>query len=196
MHVENWLAANAITDHQRFDAAQPRQVQASGRCRLRGGFSPAGDANALRDQLMQMVGAGQIPSADQLTSMFQPDRTERRHVYRVAPASRGARRLLSSAARTLRTADPVEVLGDSLDESLSLPPGAEAYRRPHAFETRFSERAPRALALDLTPTDPQADPAASRRHGASHALGCVHRPVRGPGPVLARRAERAAALRL
>lgn len=81
-------------------------------------------------------------------------------MYTGAPASRGARRLLSSAARTLRTADPVEVLGDYLDQSLSLPPGAEAYRRPHAFETRFSEQAPRALALDLTPTDPQADPAA------------------------------------
>ena len=39
-------------------------------------------------------------------------------MYTGAPASRGARRLLSSAARTLRTADPVEVLGDYLDESL------------------------------------------------------------------------------
>ncbi len=75
------------------------------------------------------------------------------------PASLGARRLLSSAARALRTADPVGVLGDYLDESLSLPAGAPAYRRPHVFETRFAERTPRALALDLTPADPYADPA-------------------------------------
>ena len=69
-HVENWLAANSITDHQRFDAAQPREVQAVGSLPAPGGFSPP-DANALRDQLMQMVGAGQIPSADQLNQMFQ-----------------------------------------------------------------------------------------------------------------------------
>jgi hypothetical protein len=69
-HVENWLAANAITDHQRFDAAQPREVQAVGSLPAPGGFSPP-DANAIRDQLMQMVGAGQIPSADQLNQMFQ-----------------------------------------------------------------------------------------------------------------------------
>jgi hypothetical protein len=69
-HVENWLAANSITDYQRFDAAQPRQVQAVGSLPAPGGFSPP-DANALRDQLMQMVGAGQIPSADQLNQMFQ-----------------------------------------------------------------------------------------------------------------------------
>ncbi|GAB2603502.1 hypothetical protein [Kribbella endophytica] len=85
------------------------------------------------------------------------------------PASRGARRLLTSAARSLRTADPVDVLGNYLDESLSLPRGAAAYRRPHVFETRFAERSPRSLSLDLSPSDPYADQAA-RVSGTTQAM--------------------------
>lgn len=89
-------------------------------------------------------------------------------MYRAAPASVGAKRLLSSAARSLRTADPVAVLGGVIDESLYLPPGSDAYRRPHAFETKFSERAPRTLAFDLTPADPYAEPT-QRVEGATRA---------------------------
>ena len=68
-HVENWLAANAITDTQRFDAAQPRELQPTGSLPAVGGFMGT-DTNAVRDQLMQMVGAGQMPTADQLNQLF------------------------------------------------------------------------------------------------------------------------------
>ncbi len=68
-HVENWLAANAITDTERFDAAQPRDMQPTGALPAGGGFMGS-DSTAIRDQLMQMVGAGQMPSADQLNQLF------------------------------------------------------------------------------------------------------------------------------
>lgn len=86
-----------------------------------------------------------------------------------APASAGARRLLSAASRRLRTADPAEHLGPFLDESLSLPAGSPAYRRPHAFETRFSETAPRRLALGMAVGDPRAAPS-ERVEGATRAM--------------------------
>ena len=90
-------------------------------------------------------------------------------MHPASPASLGARRLLSTAARALRTADPVGLLGGFIDTSLSLPAGAEPYRRPHAFETRFSERAPRTLAFDLTAADPHAGPQ-ERVAGATRAM--------------------------
>lgn len=68
-HVENWLAANAITDTQRFDAAQPRDTAPTSSLPAMGGFS-APDSNAIRDQLMQMVGSGQMPSVDQVNQLF------------------------------------------------------------------------------------------------------------------------------
>lgn len=68
-HVENWLAASAITDTQRFDAAQPREIPASSSLPAMGGFT-APDSNAIRDQLMQMVGSGQMPSVDQVSQLF------------------------------------------------------------------------------------------------------------------------------
>jgi hypothetical protein len=100
-------------------------------------------------------------------------------MYTGVPASRGARRLLSTAAQTLRTADPVDLLGPCIDELLSLPAGAQAYRRPHAFEMRFSERAPRALAMDLTPADPQADSVA-RVAGSTRAMRSMVQQQYGP----------------
>lgn len=100
-------------------------------------------------------------------------------MYKASPASLGARRLLSTAAHSLRTADPVGLLGGFIDESLQLPPGAEAYRRPHAFETRFSERTPRDLAFDLSPTEPDAGPP-ERVAGATRAMRHVVGGVMGP----------------
>ncbi|MFI5896825.1 hypothetical protein ACIA5D_42665 [Actinoplanes sp. NPDC051513] len=100
-------------------------------------------------------------------------------MHAASPASLGARRLLSSAARRLHTADPVGLLGGYLDESLALPPGAQAYRRPHAFETRFSERAPSTLAFDLSPADPLAGPP-ERVAGATRAMRQVVGGTFGP----------------
>jgi hypothetical protein len=85
------------------------------------------------------------------------------------PAALGAKRLLSSAARALRTADPVERLAPFIDESLRLPPGSHAYQRPHAFDTRFSERSPRNLALGMSVGDPLAPPS-ERAIGATKAM--------------------------
>lgn len=68
-HVENWLAASAVTDSQRFDAAQPREVQSSNSLPAMGGYGGS-DSTVVRDQLMQMVGSGQMPTADQLNQLF------------------------------------------------------------------------------------------------------------------------------
>ncbi|WP_433361221.1 hypothetical protein ACQPZX_28100 [Actinoplanes sp. CA-142083] len=69
VHVENWLAASAITDTQRYDAAQPREAPAAPSLPQLGGFT-APDPNAIRDQLMQMVNSGQTPSADQVQQLL------------------------------------------------------------------------------------------------------------------------------
>ncbi len=90
----------------------------------------------------------------------------------VAPAALGAKRLLSTAARRLGTVDPVAQLAPFLDESLQLPPGSLAYRRPHAFETRFSERAPRNLQLGMSVGDPEA-PGSERTNGTTRAMRYV-----------------------
>ena len=89
-----------------------------------------------------------------------------------APAALGAKRLLTSAARKLGTADPVEQLAPFIDESLYLPAGARAYRRPHAFETRFSERSPRNLQIDMAVGDPEA-PGIERTGAATRAMRYV-----------------------
>lgn len=89
-----------------------------------------------------------------------------------APAALGAKRLLSAAAQRLGTADPVEQLAPFIDESLQLPAGASAYSRPHAFETRFSERAPRSLQLGMTVGDPHA-PGQAHADGATRAMRYV-----------------------
>ncbi|WP_367325935.1 hypothetical protein [Streptomyces sp. HUAS ZL42] len=87
-------------------------------------------------------------------------------------AATGAKRLLSSASRILRTADPVEQLAPFIDESLHLPPGAAEYRRPHAFETHFSERTPRRLELGMTMGDPEAT-VLDRVGGATRAMRLI-----------------------
>lgn len=69
-----------------------------------------------------------------------------------------ARQLLHSAARELRTVDPVDVLGQELDESLPGPPGASLYRGRRALEPRFSELSAGPLAFDLVPGGPAASP--------------------------------------
>lgn len=78
-----------------------------------------------------------------------------------APASQGAKHLLTSAAHVLHTADPVAELAPDLDETLPLPAGSPPYRRRRTFETRFSEQVPRSLAVGLAPGDPE-QPAADR----------------------------------
>jgi hypothetical protein len=71
--VESWLAANSVNDSTRFDAAQPREVATSpsipsfnGSSNGFGGF----DSDAVKNQLMQMVSAGQMPTADQVNQLF------------------------------------------------------------------------------------------------------------------------------
>lgn len=73
-------------------------------------------------------------------------------------AAARARQLLHSAARELRTVDPVDVLGDVLDESLPGPAGASLYRGRRTLEPRFSELAAGPLAFDLVPGGPSASP--------------------------------------
>lgn len=73
-------------------------------------------------------------------------------------AATGAKELLHGAARQLRTADPVDALGDVLDQSLSRPPGDRAYREQSMLEPRFSETAAGSLAFDLLPGGPSASP--------------------------------------
>lgn len=89
-----------------------------------------------------------------------------------APAALGAKRLLSTAARKLGTADPVAQLAPFIDESLQLPPGSRAYQRPHAFETRFSERSPRNLHLGMAVGDPEG-PGSERTNGTTRAMRYV-----------------------
>lgn len=84
-------------------------------------------------------------------------------------AAHDAKRWLSKAARALRTADPVDHLASFIDESLQLPPGAQAYRRPHTFETHFSERTPRHLEVGMTVGDPFAPPQ-EKVDGATRAM--------------------------
>src|SRR5687768_16454253 len=95
------------------------------------------------------------------------------------PAALGAKRLLSSAARKLGTADPMEHLAPFIDETLQLPPGSQAYRRPHAFETRFSERSPRALQVGMSVGDPFAI-GPDRTIGTTRAMRYVVRRNFGP----------------
>jgi hypothetical protein len=74
-------------------------------------------------------------------------------------AAAGARTLLQSAARQLRTANPVDAMGHELDDSLTRPAGDDAYRRRRTLEPRFSETAAGSLAFDLLPGGPLASPA-------------------------------------
>lgn len=74
-HVENWLAANAITDTERFNASQPIDTTAVPSLPNLGsdGFGAAADgfdATQVKNQLMQMVSSGQMPTADQVNQMF------------------------------------------------------------------------------------------------------------------------------
>lgn len=90
-------------------------------------------------------------------------------------ASEGARTLLHGAALRLRTADPVHELGDVLDDSLSRPPGDEAYRGTHTLEPHFSENAAGNLAFDLLPGGPWGNP----RDRLATATGTVRRLTAG-----------------
>jgi hypothetical protein len=74
-------------------------------------------------------------------------------------AAAGAKALLHGAARRLDTADPVRDVGPLLDQSLTHPPGDEAYRRSRPFETTFSELRAHDLAFDLEPGGPSASAA-------------------------------------
>jgi hypothetical protein len=69
-----------------------------------------------------------------------------------------ARRLLQSAARDLHTVDPVQVLGEELDESLPGPAGAALYQGRRTLEPQFSELSAGPLAFDLVPGGPSASP--------------------------------------
>jgi hypothetical protein len=73
-------------------------------------------------------------------------------------AAGDARELLHGAARQLRTADPVDELGDVLDESLSRPSGDAAYLAQSTLEPHFDETAAGSLAFDLLPGGPWASP--------------------------------------
>src|SRR3954469_3665746 len=74
-------------------------------------------------------------------------------------AAADAKTLLHGAAEQLHTADPVKELSAVLDGSLALPPGDPGYREQSTFEPRFSETAAGALAFDLLPGGPIANPA-------------------------------------
>lgn len=97
----------------------------------------------------------------------------------ISTAADRTKRWLSRAARELRTADPVAHLAPFLDESLGPPPGSQVYRRPHAFETRFSERTPRHLELGMSVGDPLGPPQA-RVDGATRAMRHVVHHSFGP----------------
>lgn len=73
-------------------------------------------------------------------------------------AASRAKALLHGAARQLRTVDPVDVLGDVLDESLPGPPGSAVHSGRRTLEPRFSELDAGPLAFDLLPGGPMATP--------------------------------------
>lgn len=82
-----------------------------------------------------------------------------------------ARHLLHSAARELRTIDPVDVLGEELDESLPGRAGASLYRGRRTLEPRFSELSAGPLSFDLVPGGPGASP----RERIERATGTMRR---------------------
>ncbi len=72
-HVENWLAANTVNDAQRFEESQLRESAPSTSLPNFGGVGGASggvDSEAVKNQLMQMVSAGQMPTADQVEQLF------------------------------------------------------------------------------------------------------------------------------
>lgn len=73
-------------------------------------------------------------------------------------AASRAKALLHGAARQLRTVDPVDLLGDVLDESLPGPAGSAIHSGRRALEPRFSELGAGPLAFDLVPGGPAASP--------------------------------------
>lgn len=70
--AENWLAANGVNDQQRMEQSQIRESQATGSLPSLGG-SPVGgfDSSGVRDQLMNMVNSGQMPTPDQVEQLFR-----------------------------------------------------------------------------------------------------------------------------
>jgi hypothetical protein len=69
-----------------------------------------------------------------------------------------AKALLHGAARQLHTVDPVDLLGEVLEESLPGPPGSGVHSGRRALEPRFSELGAGPLAFDLLPGGPTATP--------------------------------------
>ena len=71
-HVENWLAANTVSDQQRFEESQLRESAPSASLPSFGSSGAGGgvDSEAVKNQLMQMVSAGQMPTADQVEQLF------------------------------------------------------------------------------------------------------------------------------
>jgi hypothetical protein len=73
--VESWLAASTVNDRERLEASQPAEVKGSPSLPAFGagtnGASPDGfDAEQVKNQLLQMVSAGQMPTADQVQQFF------------------------------------------------------------------------------------------------------------------------------
>lgn len=72
-NVENWLAANLVNDRQRMEQSQLRESAPAASLPSFGGTDGGigFDSNAVKDQLMQMVSTGQLPTADQVEQMFR-----------------------------------------------------------------------------------------------------------------------------
>ena len=75
VHVENWLAANGINDSERAAASQLVDAGAAPSLPTFGGAGLSGnggfDATGARDQLMQIVASGQMPSVGQIDQLFK-----------------------------------------------------------------------------------------------------------------------------
>ena len=85
------------------------------------------------------------------------------------PASETAKKLLYSASQRLHTANPAELLGGVLDQSLPLPLGDAAYRGQRMLEPNFYEGAARNLAFVMDTGGPRATPS-DRTESATSAI--------------------------
>lgn len=73
-HVDNWLAASGVNDRERMEASQIRETAPSASLPMFGGGAAQDggiNAGAVKDQLMNMVSAGQMPTMDQLNQLFR-----------------------------------------------------------------------------------------------------------------------------
>ena len=189
--VENWLAANAVNDSDRFDAAQPREVASSPSIPSFGGTAtgwpasiPSGEEPADADGLGW-------PDADgrpgQPACSAPPDR-RRLMVYRCPRSARGQ---AAAVVGGPEAADrrPGRAPGAVHRRVASPPAGRPA---PTSDRTRSRPGSPRGrprnLSLGMTVGDPLAPPTRACRRG--HEGDALHgQPqLRQRRPALARRA--------